>query len=458
MTRGTPAPSSRVSPAVAKLLWSKSGLRCAFPGCRAALLIDNKDGNSPALIGEIAHIVAHSGQGPRSEFEPPGGDRDGEPNLLVLCSNHHSEVDQRPESWTVEFLVGIKETHEKWVREQLSVQEAESEPGVVIEEKIHSSLLRVATIPRYVYLAPCALLEKDVRDLINVPPGSPIALPYIVRAGNLITFTDLTRDDTPFRRAFEGASERHDATSWWDDPDYSSWYVTLLNRALNKLTGRRGLNLDKEHQRYFFDVDRDEHGHPTARTVAYQPLNKNDARKSVVWQPTRKKTGEKRNYWIHLAVGLRFNRVGKHEWVLSIRPERRFTVDGVKPLVPKAIGRRSTSTKAHMYNYQLLGELQFWKEYLSNGQPAVILDFGGQSLVIDAELITGVAQWPGVQGDVKSFGNTVREMDLFTSHDYYRAVESNSQPDAELDLHELDDLMIMEALSEGDEDTMVDEA
>jgi hypothetical protein len=31
-----------------------------------------------------------------------------------------------------------------------------------------------------------------------------------------------------------------------------SWFVNLLNRSLNKLTGRKGLYLDKSHHRYFF--------------------------------------------------------------------------------------------------------------------------------------------------------------------------------------------------------------
>jgi hypothetical protein len=452
----SPASSTRVSPAVAKLLWSKSGRVCAFPDCRAHLVVSG-EANESASIGEIAHIVAHSGEGPRSEFEPPGGSRDGDPNLLVLCPTHHTEIDRLPQKWTVERLIGIKETHERWVREQLSIREADSDPGPLIQESVHSSLLRVATIPQYVYVAPCALLEKDVRDYIDFPKDSPIALPFIVRGGSLMTFSDLTQENTPFRRAFEGAAEPHEARKWWDDPDYSAYYVTLLNRTLNKLTGRRGLNLDKEHHRYFFDPDRDEHGLPTARTIRYQPLNKKEARKSAVWQPKKKSTGAKRNYWIHLAVGLRFHRVTQHDWVLSVRPERRFTIDGIEPLVPKAIGRRSTSTKSHMYNYQLLGELQFWKEYLSNGQPAIILDFGGQSLVIDAELSSGIAEWPGVHGDVKPFGNTTRDMDLFSSFEYHRAVESNSHPDAELELQELDDLVVMEALGSGDDESLSDD-
>jgi hypothetical protein len=322
----------------------------------------------------------------------------------------------------------------------------------MLVETMHSSLLRVTQMPKHVFLAPTTIVEKHIKDYIDVAEGSTVALPFIVRGNNLITFNDLTAPDTPFRRAFEGEAERHDAQKWWRDPDLSKWYVTLLNRTLNKLTGRRGLNLDREHQRYYFDALRDADGRAATRTETYQSLVREATDKKVVWQPRRKRTGEVRNYWIHLAVALRFHRVTASDWVLSVRPERRYTSDGVVPLDGKNTGRRSTSTKSHMYNYGVLGELQFWKEYLSNGQPAMLLDFGGQVLAIDAELMSGKATWPGVEGDEKPFKNRVREWDLFTFYDYYKAIEGTTHPDAELPFHEVGDLLAMEGAEEDDDD------
>jgi hypothetical protein len=439
------------------MVWTKSAGVCAFAGCRQSLVVERTSKDPAALIGEIAHIVAHSGEGPRAEFAPPGGQIDGEANLLLMCPTDHKTIDRQPQTWTVERLVGMKEDHERWVRESLSLQEAGGDAGPLIQETVHSSLLRVASMPRFVYFAPCLVNERDVRSQLVVSDDSEIALPYIVRGNVLYTFNDLTEETTPFQKVIEGAAERDQAANWWGDPDLSKWYVTLLNRSLNKITGRRGLNLDKEHHRYYFDPDLDDAGIPRSRSVTYQPLNQAASTKNVVWRPKRKKTGEPKNHWTHLAVSLRFHRVTTHDWVLSVRPERRFTVDGIKPLVPKAIGRRATSAKSHMYNYQLLGELQFWKEYLSSGNPAMILDYGGQSLVIDAELTIGSAEWPGVPGDVRPFENTSREMDLFSSAGYYRAVDLNTNPDAELGIVELDDLVAMEAITRGDSDVLSEE-
>lgn len=448
------AMATRLSPATEKLVWSKAAGLCAMESCRKSLVLERGD-DSAALVGEIAHIVAHSGRGPRSDAEPSGGNRDAEPNLVLLCPNHHTEIDRDPKAWTVQRLLGIKESHERWVRERLSVEQANSDPGPELVETVHSSVMRVATIPRYVYVAPTTINERDIKGMIDIEPNSPIALPYIVRGGNLLTFTRLTDQMNPFARSFQGTAEAHDARKWWLDPDLSNWYVTLLNRTLNKLTGRRGLNLDKDHHRYYFDPALDANGNPIARTVHYQPLNNPRSEKSVVWRPVRKKTGEARNYWTHLAVGLRFHRVTQTDWVLSVRPERRFTVDGWKLLVPKATGRRATRTKSHMYNYSLLGELQFWKEYLSAFQSHTILDFGGQSLVIDAELLSGNAKWPGVEGDVRPFENIARPMDLFSSHAYHEALDANRDPDVELEEWELKDFVALE--SNLDDDVLTDE-
>lgn len=399
------------------------------------------------MIGEIAHIVGHSPQGPRAEF-PLRADRDGEENLLLLCPNHHLEIDQQPNTWSVDRLLNIKAEHEKWVRQRLSEEEERVAAPLLKVETFHSTLLRARSVPRFIYVANCELDERDVKKHLTHSTQPDIALPYIVREKKLITFTPLTDASGPFVRAISslGEVERHDATEWWGDPDRRAWYVTLLNRALNKITGRRGLNLDKDHQRYYFDPLRSNSGEALPRNIEYQPLNNPLSTKSVVWQPKRRKTGEPRNYWIHLAVALRFHLVSPRDWVLSIRPERRFTTDGFTSLAGKATGRRATSLKSRMYNYGLLSELQFWKEYLADRQPNIILNFGEQSLVIPAELVSGVIQWPGVPGDHKRFDNVAREHDLFSSAAYERAISTEgSSPDADVDFWELQELEALES-------------
>lgn len=65
-------------------------------------------------IGEMAHIIAKSLKGARGNEALSGG-RNSYDNLILLCANHHTEVDQNPNFYTVEKLQSIKAEHEKTV-------------------------------------------------------------------------------------------------------------------------------------------------------------------------------------------------------------------------------------------------------------------------------------------------------------------------------------------------------
>ena len=70
-----------------------------------------------------------------------------------------------------------------------------------------------------------------------------------------------------------------------------------------------------------------------------------------------------------------------------------------------------------MYNDLYLAEVNFWRDYLSRGQPRIILDFGNQTAIIDAQLLALDVRWPGIPGDEKEFKNQASEEDLFTLSD-----------------------------------------
>ena len=258
--------------------------------------------------------------------------------------------------------------------------------------------------------------------------------PFIVRGGNLMTFCDLDDEQNPFRLVVDPyGAEKHCAEAWWDDPDQHRWYVQLLNRSLNKLTGRLGLNLDKEHRRYYFEPNRDN----SERSVDYTAIGGRHQSRKVAWQPEFKATGKKKHYWEHLAVGLRFHHPAKRAWCLSIRPERRFTRDGREPLTPKSTGRRSTSRKSHMYNLDVLNEVHFWRTYLSRGSPRIILRFGRrQSVVIDSHLLATNVTWPAIAGDTKRRMKELYDEDLLSLADYHEAIEFEDDDTVLVDAHD----------------------
>ncbi len=75
-----------------------------------------------------------------------------------------------------------------------------------------------------------------------------------------------------------------------------------------------------------------------------------------------------------------------------------------------------------MYNDLYLGEVNFWRDYLSKGAPRITLNFGNQSGVIDATFVRMGMTWPGVPDDEKTVGGPTSE-DLFTLLDLAEKVE-----------------------------------
>ena len=101
-----------------KLLWGRSGNRCAM--CKVELTQDKNTDNASFTLGEQAHIVgekekASRGQSPLSEKQ-----RNSYHNLILLCPNHHTEIDNNEQDWPLEKLHQLKSEHELWVSETLS--------------------------------------------------------------------------------------------------------------------------------------------------------------------------------------------------------------------------------------------------------------------------------------------------------------------------------------------------
>lgn len=103
---------------VRKELWGKSGNKCAI--CHIDLF---RDVNLNSFnIGEECHIISERSNGPRHI----GGleDYDIFDNLILLCRNHHKEIDDPANisKYSIAELKIIKEKHEKWVKQRLSEQ------------------------------------------------------------------------------------------------------------------------------------------------------------------------------------------------------------------------------------------------------------------------------------------------------------------------------------------------
>jgi hypothetical protein len=337
-------------------------------------------------------------------------------NLILLCEEHHRVIDTQVATYPVQRLLQMKYDHEAMIAEatrkavELRAGNNASSNGAIVE-RLFSSLLPVERLPQYVFSVEFDKPEKEAKQWL-VRMEKPQAAPFICRAGRLYCFQDLRGEPGPFVDLATGlAVEREEATSWWDDPDKLRWYVALLNRTLNKLTGWRGLNLDKDHNRYFFEPD--EPGKP--KSIQYRPMNRSVSTIQVVWQPVTKKTQQPKNFWYHRAIALSFVRAGARSWCLAMRPEMRVTRDSVNPIGSRRIGGRVTKKKSRMWNIDVLEELNFWRWFFFEGRSRLIVRFGESiAISLSANFLSENIQWPGVPPErAKAFKNAEVDEDLF---------------------------------------------
>ena len=403
-----------------RILFQRSGNRCAFPGCNNQLDFPANQQDGAVVLSEVCHIVSRAKHGPRFDDALPMEERDKYENLILLCREHHTIVDRQPATYTAERLREIKSKHEQLLSEAIEkaigIQNNDGEVAYVTEV-LHSTLLPVLEMPRYVYSIDTDYndrQEKEVSEGLQRPKDGREIYPFLIRGGQLLCFNDLKKREGPFQHLVGFRSvKRHHSEDWWDDPIKLPWFMTLLNRSLNKLTGRKGLNLDWDHHRYYFMPDSP--GEPLS--IKYKPLNQSRTERNVVWQPITRKTQMPKPYWYHLAVALNFQRVQERNWCLSIRPEMHVTSDGSRSLPAERIGSKVTRRKSRMFNFDLLSEVQFWRDFLSDSKPRIVLRYGGrQRLIIGTTLLQGTVQWPGMPEKYQQqFRNVEYEEDLFTS-------------------------------------------
>ena len=99
-----------------KLLWGKAGNLCSM--CRSELTMEENANDVHSIIGDECHIVSKSVNGPRYQGTDIQ-DLDEYPNLILLCKNHHKEIDDLPEKYSVAFLQALKRTHTEWIKQTL---------------------------------------------------------------------------------------------------------------------------------------------------------------------------------------------------------------------------------------------------------------------------------------------------------------------------------------------------
>lgn len=397
---------------VQKAVFGRAGNRCAFGDCSELLIVD--DQGSTTVVGELAHIVAKSVQGPRGHLDVDPEDRESPANYIALCRKHHKVIDSNPLVYSVPVLRAMKEARERPFTKSDPTLPATRE----VSETLHSTMLWVQALPSRVFTAPTG---SSFEDVINGMSHPRELTPFVLRDNRLWTFHPLDDVDGPFSAVVDQRSvavKRADAM--WSDPDDHRMYVNLLNRAVTQHLGRKGLRYDREHRRHFFAAKVP--GEPVEWT--YQAKAGRSQTREVV-REAKFKDGTPKGVWWHLAVRFRFEQVGPLSWYATLRPEFHLTKDGVEPLESQRIGRRVTREKSTLYNGEYLNLVHFWRCVLSGEKPRTVLH-AGQPIVIDTHLADAVVSWPGIRGDEAPFIPDPFPDDLFTIAEMNEVDESET--------------------------------
>jgi hypothetical protein len=106
-----------ISEATILRLYVVTGGRCSFPGCNMYLLNEPLTDRS-ARLGNIAHIVAESTEGPRGGDPLPMANRSEVENLMLLCPKCHLFVDKKEleRDYSADLLRRFKKAHEDHIR------------------------------------------------------------------------------------------------------------------------------------------------------------------------------------------------------------------------------------------------------------------------------------------------------------------------------------------------------
>lgn len=97
-----------LTPRQRKKLWAVSGNECAFPECNQELVDKDLD----VVYGEMAHIKGKNDGSARHDSDMDPEKRESPANRILLCSNHHSLIDDAPGQYPPNKLHKMKKEHE----------------------------------------------------------------------------------------------------------------------------------------------------------------------------------------------------------------------------------------------------------------------------------------------------------------------------------------------------------
>ena len=124
------------------ILMGICGGKCEFRGCEKSVVEDMLTGVKSNL-SNYAHIIAASENGPRGDANLSKKLYDDESNIMVLCREHHKEIDDFPEKYTVDVLKNMKKEHEDYIKNIMRIKKECSVIGVKYTANISNRVTKI---------------------------------------------------------------------------------------------------------------------------------------------------------------------------------------------------------------------------------------------------------------------------------------------------------------------------
>jgi hypothetical protein len=90
-----------------KMLFARSGNRCAFPKCTAPMAFNE------TLTGEVCHIKGARPGSARYDRDQSATERHDYKNLVLMCPTHHTVIDDDADAYSVDYLLKLKTANEQ---------------------------------------------------------------------------------------------------------------------------------------------------------------------------------------------------------------------------------------------------------------------------------------------------------------------------------------------------------
>jgi hypothetical protein len=266
-----------------------------------------------------------------------------------------------------------------------------------VEEQLVANLFPITALPTVVQVAKTLLRKKSgVKRYI----GNKHAPPFILRAQQLYTFSDLHDIDNPLQDAIE-IRTLHDEylAPWFSDEDRRRWAIELLNLCLKQHCWDRFLRFDGKGQRFFFRPKGDE-----GKTIRWQ-LGSTTYPRQVTARHYAYFKGEdgvpqqQPFGWRHQAVRLSFMHL-PNGLFLKLSPTYMLTKeDGKTARGGSRVGPILSQWLNQERNGQVLRSLRFWSLVLTRGnQKELRIPTGHEAICISLAPAAGILGF-GIRGD-----------------------------------------------------------